>query len=73
VDGPVCFGRGKVRVAEAFARAHDVDLSASWFYTDSYSDLPMLERVGHPVAVNPDLRLRRRARARGGPVRQWTR
>jgi HAD superfamily hydrolase (TIGR01490 family) len=73
VDGPVCFGRGKVRVAEAFAREHDVDLSASWFYTDSYSDLPMLERVGHPVAVNPDFRLRRHARARGWPVLQWTR
>jgi len=73
VAGPVCFGRGKVRVAEAFAREHDVDLSASWFYTDSYSDLPMLERVGHPVAVNPDFRLRRHARAHGWPVRRWTR
>jgi HAD superfamily hydrolase (TIGR01490 family) len=73
VAGPVCFGRGKVRVAEAFAREHDVDLSASWFYTDSYSDLPMLERVGHPVAVNPDFRLRRHARAHGWPVLRWTR
>jgi HAD superfamily hydrolase (TIGR01490 family) len=73
VAGPVCFGRGKVRVAEEFAREHDVDLSQSWFYTDSYSDLPMLERVGHPVAVNPDLRLRRHARACGWPALQWTR
>lgn len=73
VAGPVCFGRGKVRVAEEFARERDVDLGASWFYTDSYSDLPMLERVGHPVAVNPDLRLRRHARARGWPALQWTR
>ena len=72
IAGSVCFGRGKVRVAEAFAREHDVDLSASWFYTDSYSDLPMLERVGHPVAVNPDFRLRRLARARGWPIRAWT-
>jgi HAD superfamily hydrolase (TIGR01490 family) len=72
VAGSVCFGRGKVRVAEEFAREHDVDLSASWFYTDSYSDLPMLERVGHPVAVNPDLRLRRCARARGWPTLRWT-
>jgi HAD superfamily hydrolase (TIGR01490 family) len=73
VSGPVCFGRGKVRVAEAFAREQGVDLAASWFYTDSYSDLPMLERVGHPVAVNPDFRLRRHARARGWPVLQWIR
>jgi HAD superfamily hydrolase (TIGR01490 family) len=71
VNGPVCFGRGKVRVAEAFAREHDLDLSASWFYTDSYSDLPMLERVGHPVAVNPDLRLRRHARDRNWPILSW--
>ena len=71
VAGPVCFGRGKVLAAEAFAREHGVDLAASWFYTDSYSDLPMLERVGHPVAVNPDLRLRRHARARNWPVLSW--
>ncbi len=71
VKGPVCFGRGKVVVAEAFARAHDVDLGASWFYTDSFSDLPMLERVGHPIAVNPDLRLRRHARAHNWPVLSW--
>ncbi|MBI5479862.1 MAG: HAD family hydrolase [Deltaproteobacteria bacterium] len=73
VAGSVCFGRGKVRVAEEFARERDVDFSASWFYTDSYSDLPMLARVGHPVAVNPDLRLRRHARARGWPILSWTR
>lgn len=71
VAGPVCFGRGKVLVAEAFAREQGVDLSESWFYTDSYSDLPMLERVGHPVAVNPDLRLRRHARARSWPILTW--
>ncbi len=71
VSGPVCFGQGKVRVAEAFAQTHDVDLSESWFYTDSYSDLPMLERVGHPVAVNPDLRLRRHARTRNWPILSW--
>jgi HAD superfamily hydrolase (TIGR01490 family) len=72
VAGPVCFGPGKVRVAEAFAREHDVDLDASWFYSDSYSDLPMLERVGHPVAVNPDLRLWRHARRHHWPIFEWT-
>ena len=46
----------------------DVDLAASYFYTDSISDLPLVERVGHPVAVNPDLRLRRLARKRGWPL-----
>jgi phosphoserine phosphatase len=43
-------------------------LSASYFYTDSITDLPLLERVGHPVAVNPDPRLRRLARKRCWPI-----
>ena len=48
-----------------FAAEHDLDLDASWAYSDSVSDLPMLELVGNPVAVNPDAELARdRPRAR---------
>lgn len=65
---PVCYGPGKVVWAERFAAEHDVDLSASYFYTDSITDLPLLERVAHPVAVNPDPRLRRLAQKRGWPI-----
>ena len=65
---PLCYGEGKVVWAERFAVEYDVDLAASFFYTDSISDLPLLERVGHPVAVNPDLRLRRLARKRDWPI-----
>jgi len=65
---PVCYGTGKVVWAERFADEHGVDLSASYFYTDSITDLPLLERVAHPVAVNPDPRLRRLAQKRGWPV-----
>jgi HAD superfamily hydrolase (TIGR01490 family) len=68
---PACFGPGKVHWAEAFGRERSVDLDQSWFYTDSYSDLPMLERVGHRVIVNPDPRLRRTARQRGWAVEDW--
>jgi HAD superfamily hydrolase (TIGR01490 family) len=68
---PICYGRGKVQLAEQFAAAHAVDLDASWFYSDSYSDLPMLARVGHPVAVNPDPRLKRHARRAGWPIDDW--
>jgi HAD superfamily hydrolase (TIGR01490 family) len=68
---PACFGAGKVHWAEAFGRETSVDLDQSWFYTDSYSDLPMLERVGHRVIVNPDPRLRRAARQRGWVVEDW--
>jgi HAD superfamily hydrolase (TIGR01490 family) len=68
---PPCYGAGKVVWAERFAAERDVDLLASFFYTDSISDLPLLERVGHPVAVNPDPRLRRLARARGWPIERF--
>ena len=68
---PACAGPGKVVHAERFAAEHGLDLSRSYFYTDSFSDLPMLERVGHPVVVNPDPRLRRHARVRGWEVERW--
>ena len=68
---PACYGAGKVHWAERFAAEHGVDLSASWFYTDSYSDLPMLERVGVPKVVNPDTRLRRHASKMGWPIELW--
>jgi HAD superfamily hydrolase (TIGR01490 family) len=47
------------------------DLTASTAYSDSHTDLPLLEAVGHPVAVNPDRRLRRIAAGRGWPVLQF--
>jgi HAD superfamily hydrolase (TIGR01490 family) len=68
---PVCYGVGKVVWAERFAAEHGVDLSASTFYTDSISDRPLLERVAQPVAVNPDLRLRKLARRRGWPIERF--
>ncbi len=70
---PICFARGKVEVAERWAAERGVDLAASSFYSDSSTDLPMLERVGHPFAVGPDPRLRVVARARGWPILDWTR
>ena len=67
----LCFGHHKVALAERWAERHGVDLAASFFYSDSYNDLPMLQRVGTAIAVNPDTRLRRHARARGWAVQQW--
>lgn len=66
--GPICYGRGKVSRTEEFAVEHGIDFAQSWFYSDSITDLPMLERVGKPVAVCPDPRLRREARRRGWPI-----
>jgi HAD superfamily hydrolase (TIGR01490 family) len=68
---PICFGHGKIAAAEAWARAHGVELDRSAFYSDSVTDVPMLERVGRPFAVHPDFRLRRHARRRGWPVLDW--
>jgi HAD superfamily hydrolase (TIGR01490 family) len=70
--GPACVGAGKVHWAEAMGMRRSLDLDVSWFYTDSYTDMPMLERVGHRVIVNPDPRLRLMARRRGWPVEDWS-
>lgn len=55
--GPFVYGEGKAKALREFAHREGIDLSASWAYSDSASDLPMLESVGHPVAVNPDAQL----------------
>jgi HAD superfamily hydrolase (TIGR01490 family) len=70
---PICFGAGKVLLARDYAERIGADLAECFFYTDSLSDLPMLEAVGRPVAVHPDPRLRRLARRRGWATAQWGR
>jgi HAD superfamily hydrolase (TIGR01490 family) len=59
---------GKADAVREFARDEELDLPASTAYSDSHTDLPFLEAVGKPVAVNPDRALRRIAAARGWPV-----
>lgn len=71
VHEPLCFGAGKVTRAEAIAKDIGVPLTDCTFYTDSYSDLPMLRAVGTPVVVTPDVRLRRYAKRRGWPIEDW--
>ncbi len=66
--GPFCYGPGKVEAIEELARWEGLDLEQCWAYSDSASDLPMLEAVGHPVAVNADAKLERVAGQRGWPV-----
>jgi HAD superfamily hydrolase (TIGR01490 family) len=62
----------KARAVEELAAARGYDLAASYAYSDSVTDLPMLEAVGHPHAVNPDKELRRAAAERGWPVLVFT-
>lgn len=66
---PICFEEGKIYWLQHFIDTHDIDLARSWFYTDSITDMPLLELVGHPVAANPDPRLYREAVRRGWRVR----
>ncbi|MFQ5457818.1 MAG: HAD family hydrolase [Myxococcota bacterium] len=68
VVDPICFGEGKIIKLEKFVEDHRIDLARSYFYTDSISDLPLLEVVGHPQVVNPDPLLYRRATRRKWPV-----
>jgi HAD superfamily hydrolase (TIGR01490 family) len=66
--GQFMYRDGKARAIKELAQRESLDLAASYAYSDSESDLPMLECVGHPVVVNPDGRLRRIARDRGWEV-----
>lgn len=66
---PLCFRHGKVFWAEKFAEELGEEIGRSTFYTDSITDLPLLERVGTRQIVNPDPKLRSLAKKRGWPIR----
>jgi HAD superfamily hydrolase (TIGR01490 family) len=66
LDGPFCYGAGKlVRLRQALGQ---VDLGQAWAYADSVSDLPVLAACAHPVAINPDRRLRKAALTNRWPI-----
>lgn len=71
--GVFVYRGGKAQAIEELAAREGIDLAASYAYSDSESDLPMLEAVGHPVAVNPDVALARIARERGWDVLRFDR
>lgn len=64
---PLCYGEGKALAARRVLKKYGGTLGRSWFYSDSSDDLPLLRKVGHPVAVNPSERLGVHARNAG-----WT-
>ena len=71
VSGIPCFREGKVARLEEWLAGRGSSLAAfaeSWFYSDSLNDLPLLDRVSHPVAVDPDDTLRKHAASRGWPI-----
>jgi HAD superfamily hydrolase (TIGR01490 family) len=66
--GPFNYREGKVHSLRALAAREQIDLAASYAYSDSESDLPMLRAVGHAVVVNPDPDLRRIAAQEGWEI-----
>lgn len=70
---PFCYGQGKAMAIERIAAERGYDLTKSYAYTDSAGDLPMLDAVGHPVAVNPDHALEAIAFHRGWPIVEFSR
>lgn len=69
--GPALHGPAKAEAVRQLAVTEGIDLDRSWAYSDSVNDLPLLREVGHPVAVNPDGRLRAHARERGWPIEDF--
>lgn len=66
--GVPSYHEGKVIRLQAWLAERGEQLAGAWFYSDSHNDLPLLERVDNPVAVDPDTVLRQRAEDRGWPI-----
>lgn len=66
--GEILHGPAKARAVQDLAIREGLDLSKCWAYSDSFNDIPLLTSVGNPVAVNPDAKLRRRARELNWPI-----
>lgn len=71
VKGPMCYGAGKIALTQQRAESLRFSLPDATFYSDSITDLPLLEHVRRPVVINPDERLRRVAARRGWPIQRW--
>ncbi len=67
ISGQACYGDNKVVAVRKFARTRRISLNKSFFYTDGAEDAPLLERIGHPVVINPDRKLAAAAKRSG-----WT-
>lgn len=70
-ERPPCYGAGKLERVRRFIAEQGLSFDGAHFYTDSYSDMPMLAAVTHPCVVNPEPQLRLAAKRRGWPVADW--
>lgn len=71
IAGQHMCGKEKSRAVKSLAAQHDLDLALSYAYGNSLADVPMLDSVGNPFAVNPSRRVARIARLRGWQIREW--
>ncbi len=69
--GDILHGPGKAHAISTLAEAEGFDLSKCYAYSDSFNDMPMLTMVGHPVAINPDSRLRQYASENGWDIKDF--
>jgi len=71
LERPMCYGSGKVALAQAFLQARGLSFTDAAFYTDSHADIPLLELVAQPVVLNPNEQLRNAATLRNWPCLDW--
>jgi phosphoserine phosphatase len=73
LDGKLLHGAEKAIAIQELAKAHGFELTECYSYSDSHNDIPLLQAVGHPCAINPDAILRIRALAEGWPIHDFRR
>lgn len=67
-DGPLVFGKEKAVRMEAYCKIHQFSMESAWYYGDAYTDRFILQQVGHPVCVSPEIKLGWMARRKGWKV-----
>ncbi|MGD0583458.1 MAG: HAD-IB family hydrolase [Bacteroidales bacterium] len=70
-SGNYCYGEEKKRRIILFCEEKGFDRKTAYYYADSFSDLEALESIGNPVCINPDMRLRKKARGENWQIRKW--
>lgn len=68
ISGTPCFQEGKVTRLQQWLEGSDENMQGSYFYSDSFNDIPLLEQVSYPYAVDPDATLKQEAEQRGWPI-----
>jgi phosphoserine phosphatase len=73
LDGPLCYGPGKIEWAKIWAAKNGLDFpeTVGYFYSDSSSDVPLMELADHPIAVNPSKKLAKIAEHRGWSIEKF--